>query len=144
MEYEIRSLIRIILTPGVVGTWNIEIDKSVSKNLFDEGQPLSWNAVPIEHLYGNFAEHKQHNHFEGYGDESRSREIRNALTGWSTSTKDIFQKNLTNAFAGLGSTIIMPAGDVFMFGGIDSDEAGNVYTQVNYANEGGVTIVKKS
>jgi hypothetical protein len=41
MEYEIRSLIKVILTPGVVGTWNIEIDETASKNLFKEGQALS-------------------------------------------------------------------------------------------------------
>jgi hypothetical protein len=31
----------VILTPGVVGTWNIEIDETASKNLFKEGQALS-------------------------------------------------------------------------------------------------------
>jgi hypothetical protein len=65
------------------------------------------------------------------------------LTGWSTSTKDIFQRSLANAFAGLGGTIIMPAVDMLLFAGMDSDEAGNVYAQVNYANEGGVQFLKK-
>jgi hypothetical protein len=142
MEYNIRSLIKVNLTPGAVGTWNIEIDKPMSKNLFKEGQPLSWDSVPKEELYGNFSNFELHHKFESLGTTSRNKKFQQALTGWSTSTKEIFQQNLSNAFAGLGGTIIMPAGDVFTFAGLDSDSAGNVYAQVNYANEGGVKVLK--
>jgi hypothetical protein len=111
IEYEIRSLIKVILTPGVVGTWNIEIDETASKTLFKEGQTLSWDAVPREQVYGNFTNFELHHTFKSWGNQAHNSRFKQALTGWSTSTKDIFQRSLANAFAGLGGTIILPAGD---------------------------------
>ena len=42
------------------------------------------------------------------------------------------ENSMTKLIDSLKSTIVLPAGDVFMFKGLDSNEAGNVTTIVNY------------
>ena len=56
---------------------------------------------------------------------------------------DLIQ-NLNSLVKELQSTIIMPAGDVFMFSGIDLDTTGNLYSHVSYANaaEGSERVVR--
>lgn len=38
----------------------------------------------------------------------------------------------------------MLAGDVFNFAGLDTNDYGNVYVQINLANNGGIKVFKES
>lgn len=51
--------------------------------------------------------------------------------GISKPTAD-FENNIGACLGELKSTIIMPAGDAFLFTGVDCDEVGNVYSHVTY------------
>jgi hypothetical protein len=130
------------MNPGAVGTWNVDVDEPASKNLHKNGIALNWTKGEVySDTYGNFQELKN---FHGYTFDVDSKMIRGALTGWGTSTKDIIGDKVRDAFKGLTTTVIMPAGDVFTFAGLDTDESGNVYTQVNFANDGGFKVVNGS
>jgi hypothetical protein len=41
--------------------------------------------------------------------------------------------NLETILKSLKTTVIMPAGEAFMFTGVDTDVAGNLYSHVTYA-----------
>jgi hypothetical protein len=75
-----------------------------------------------------------------YTFDLKSDLIKGALTGWITSIKDVVAEKVKSAFGSLTTTVIMPAGDVFTFAGLDTDEAGNLYAQVNFANDGGFEV----
>ena len=137
-----RSLVRVTMNPGAVGKWNVDIDETASHNLTKKDTPLTWTPGSVESKeYGNFSELKN---FFGYTFDLKSDLIKGALTGWGTSTKDVVAEKVKSAFNDLTTTVIMPAGDVFTFAGLDTDEAGNLYAQVNFANDGGFEVVKGS
>ncbi|KAF3207193.1 hypothetical protein TWF191_001118, partial [Orbilia oligospora] len=50
-------------------------------------------------------------------------------------------KNKLNNLVALSTTVMMPAG--VTFAGLDMDDNGSLYSQVNYSNEGGVEIIKR-
>ena len=128
------------MNSGAVGTWNVDVDQGSSKNLFKKDTPLTWTTGSVESGdYGNFQELKN---FHSYTFSPDSEMIKGALAGWGTSPKDIIGDEVQDAFKGLTTTIIMPAGDVFTFAGLDTDDTGNVYAQVNFANDGGYEVVK--
>jgi len=130
------------MNPGAVGKWNVDIDETASHNLTKKDTPLTWTPGSVESKeYGNFSELKN---FFGYTFDLKSDLIKGALTGWGTSTKDVVAEKVKSAFNDLTTTVIMPAGDVFTFAGLDTDEAGNLYAQVNFANDGGFEVVKGS
>jgi 20S proteasome alpha/beta subunit len=52
--------------------------------------------------------------------------------GASDALKSI-AKNLESILQSLKSTVIMPAGEAFMFTGIDTDANGTLYSHVTYA-----------
>jgi hypothetical protein len=62
--------------------------------------------------------------------------------GWQTYPSKKVRDSLKGITDGIGECIIMPAGDVFTFAGLDSDDAGAVYAQCNYANASGHEITK--
>ena len=65
-----------------------------------------------------------------------------AMTRPGEPTGEIMRNGLTAAFSDMGTRIIMPAGEVFTFAGLDTDDQGNLYAQVRYANavESGVSL----
>ncbi|KAK3370405.1 hypothetical protein B0H63DRAFT_564577 [Podospora didyma] len=136
-----KSLVRVVMTSGVVGTWNIDISHPDSKNLVKKDEVVAWTKGTDENKndYGNFHQLKN---FYGYTYNGDMTIISRAVAGWGASAKDIIGDEVKDAFQGLTTTIIMPAGDVFTFSGLDTDEAGNVYAQANFANDGGFEVVK--
>ncbi|KAI5808272.1 hypothetical protein DFH27DRAFT_650781 [Peziza echinospora] len=135
-----KSLIRVVMKAGAVGKWVVDVDEGASKNPLKKNTTLIWTKGSADSGdYGNFQELKN---FHSYTFEPDSEMVKAALIGWSKSEKDIIGDKVLEAFNGLTTTIIMPAGDVFTFAGLDSDDTGNVYTQVNFANDGGFEIVK--
>ncbi|KAF3931448.1 hypothetical protein ABW19_dt0203236 [Dactylella cylindrospora] len=142
LECEIRSFVRIVINPGAVGTWDIVIDKAASKNLMIPGETLGWNTVPRSNIYGNFSSFELHHTFKKFGSTERNHKFQDTIVGWKNNTSASIYNMLTNII-GLNTTVIMPAGEVFTFAGLDTDSQGNLYAQVNYSNEGGVTINKR-
>ncbi|KAL6705342.1 hypothetical protein ACN47E_007152 [Coniothyrium glycines] len=135
-----RSLVRVVMHSGVVGTWNVDVDEGNSKNLFKKDNSFDWTSGSTDTGdYGNF---REMTNFNGYTFNLGSKILQEALTGWAMPTKDIIGDKVHDAFKGLTTTIIMPAGDVFTFAGLDSDKSGNVYTQINFANDGGFEVTK--
>jgi hypothetical protein len=65
-----------------------------------------------------------------------------ALTGCATPTKDIIGDEVREAFKALTTTTIMPGGDMFTFAGLGTEDSGNVYAQINFANNGGYEVTK--
>jgi hypothetical protein len=43
-----------------------------------------------------------------------------------------FEENVTKSLGELKQTILMPAGEAFLFTGIDCDEKGNLYSHITY------------
>jgi hypothetical protein len=135
-----KSLVKVVMNPGAVGKWNVDVDQANSKNLFKNGTALTWETGSLDSTeYGNFQMLKN---FSGYTYDYRDKFFETALTGWATPTKNIIGDEVREAFKALTTTIIMPAGDVFTFAGLDTDDKGNVYAQVNFANDGGYEVTK--
>ena len=150
MSLRTKSLVRVVMNAGEVGKWNVDIDQDTSINLSKKDAELTWTQGSVESGdYGSFQELQNFCDFdiwyfagEGLSNFTPDNNmVREALLGWGSS-KDIIGDKVLEAFRGLTTTIIMPAGDVFTFAGLDTDDAGNVYTQINFANDGGIKIVK--
>lgn len=65
------------------------------------------------------------------------RQLQDAMTRVSVSTSGVLKSvsdNLQNVLKSLKTTVIMPAGEAFMFTGVDTDSSGNLYSHVSYAN----------
>jgi hypothetical protein len=64
------------------------------------------------------------------------------MKGWKTSTSQTIRDSMDATKEGLGDCVIMPAGDVFCFAGLDTDEKGTVYAQCDSTNEAGHDMAK--
>ena len=47
---------------------------------------------------------------------------------------NLIDENVKHLADNLGATVVMPAGDVYMFSGLDSDDEGRLYARVTYRN----------
>ncbi|KAI0402759.1 hypothetical protein F4802DRAFT_599720 [Xylaria palmicola] len=150
-EMTIRSLIRIRIHSGAAGKWDIDVDKAASRNLFEAGQPLAWTELTPEQYrekrdsaaeYGNFSSFEKHHSYERFGRSEVDKEFREAIRGWETKTASIVRESLQTFGDGLSFCVVMPAGDVFTFAGLDTDAQGRLYAQVDYSKEGGVEVRK--
>jgi hypothetical protein len=54
---------------------------------------------------------------------------------------DKLTKNMDASLADLSTKIIMPAGDVFMFDGLNTDANNNVYSGVKYSSLSGGEVI---
>lgn len=56
---------------------------------------------------------------------------------------DRIDDKLQNIFSGLKTTVILPAGNVFTFKGINTDNDGNLHTSINYRTVSKAEVVKQ-
>lgn len=140
-----QTLVRIDLKPGAVGKWTIQVDKNASQNLFKDGDTLQWSEMADSnmHEYGNFDHFEKHHMHKVFGKEDADNRFRDNIKGWGTDTARTVSNGVASAFKDMGTQIIMPAGKVFTFAGMDTDENGHMYVQVAYANDGGFEVEKK-
>jgi hypothetical protein len=101
-------------------------------------------ALHANLTYGNFINFETHHTFKAHGKAYRNDKSKSSIKGWSTRTARRVKDAIDGAFASLGTTIMMPAGEVFTFAGLDTDDRGNLNVQVDYANEVGVAVIKKT
>ncbi|KAK0725279.1 hypothetical protein B0H67DRAFT_550884 [Lasiosphaeris hirsuta] len=135
-----KSLVRVVMNSDVVGTWGVDVTEEGSKNLLKKNTSVTWTTGSVDSTeYGNFQQLKN---FPNYSFTPDSEIIKGALAGWGTSAKDIIGDEVVKAFQGLTKTVIMPAGDVFAFAGLDTGDLGHLYAQVNFVNDGGFELVK--
>jgi hypothetical protein len=84
----------------------------------------------------------KHHTFKTFGNREEDQNFVNSMKGWQTYPSKKVRDSLMGVTDGIGECIIMPAGDVFTFTGLDSDDAGAVSAQCNYANASGHEITK--
>ncbi|KAJ5726253.1 uncharacterized protein N7483_007610 [Penicillium malachiteum] len=142
VQSEMRSLIRVVVHPGSVGQFDVSVDENASKNLLHPGKGVTWTNFDGQE-YGNFSKFETHHTFTDFGKKDLNARFEHSLTGWGDTTASTVQERLRGLFNGPGTTIIMPAGDVFSYAGLEVDDQGNLYAQINYANEGKVQVNKK-
>ncbi|KAF4443035.1 hypothetical protein FACUT_1588 [Fusarium acutatum] len=147
----IRSLIRIAIHSGAAGKWEIDVDETMSKNLFKAGQPFSWQYLDPEQYnaktnstasdtYVNFCSFERHLSYEKYGSGQIDNEFVDGLKGWSVPTADVIRQSMKKLADALAFCVVMLAGDLFTCTGLDLDEAGQPYAQVDCSNEGGIEV----
>ncbi|KAF8244094.1 hypothetical protein K440DRAFT_489096, partial [Wilcoxina mikolae CBS 423.85] len=73
-----------------------------------------------------------HNTFKALGNVFELMNFGKSAGSWCKFSTEALNKSLNKIMDDLKTTIIMPAGNVFEFSGIDVDEAGHVYTRINY------------
>ncbi|TGJ63802.1 hypothetical protein EYR41_011693 [Orbilia oligospora] len=142
ITFQDTLILRVVIVPGEVGIWNIVIDKGASKNLTVPGQPLDWNAVSKDETYDSWVDFEPHQSFKRCENREQNSRFRDIIVGWEHKTLNTIHNKLNNLVA-LSTTVIMPTREVFTFAGLDTDVNGNLYSQVNYSNEGGVEIIKR-
>ena len=152
LELTVRSLIRIKIHAGANGQWDIDVDEAASKNLFKEGEDLKFDATNYQGLpsfdnipdngYGNYYELTKHNTYKSFGTKDADEHFKDSMKGWKSEPAKKIRQSIKGITEGLGESVIMPAGDVFTFAGLDTDAQGTVYAQCNYANESGHIITK--
>ncbi|ORX91991.1 hypothetical protein K493DRAFT_409035 [Basidiobolus meristosporus CBS 931.73] len=143
MDCRVQSLVVVEINSATAGKWSIAIDREASKNLFKEGQTLEWcDSQQRNDAYGNFDHFENHHTYKVFAKEGSDKAFRDSVQGWKTDTASMVARLLGTAFAESGSTVIMPAGNVFTFAGLDTDHEGHLYCQVNYANVGKVEVAK--
>ena len=139
-----RSLVAVEIVPSSAGKWAISVNRDASKNLFKPNEQLQWQNMDgaDRYTYGNFDKFETHHTYKWFGQPDANEGFRKSIRGWGTSTLPTIENGLKVAFKDMGTKVIMPAGEVSMFAGLDSDSDGNIYAQVSYANDGGVKIVQ--
>jgi hypothetical protein len=153
IELTVRSFIRINLHAGRYGQWEIDVDETASKNLFKADEKLQFQSVAdyrnlksFDDLsdgdYGNFYQFEKHNTYDTFGRKDADVHFTESMKGWKTNSSQKIRESLEGVTEGLGGCVIMPAGDVFSFAGLDTDEKGNVYAQCDYRNETGHEVTK--
>lgn len=136
-----RSLARVEIFSGSAGKWSIRLDEARSKNLLKDGEAPDWVHLDVQNedfVNSVQSEDQIPPNGEIYH-RDRLRFLR-SITYWKRNTAATLQNGLTSGFKELGTKIIMPAGNVFMFAGLGTDSKGNLYAQVSYSNEGGVKV----
>lgn len=139
VECQMRSLIRVEISSSSVGKWSIRIDNAKSRNFHEDPTTASWVNDSTE-AFRNYCISNTY-HAPGYKEVSMSdHNFLNAIKGIYIETRENLQNGLASAFQEIGTKVIMPAGNVFMFSGLDTDSFGNIYSRVSYSNDGGVKV----
>ncbi|CAG7561990.1 unnamed protein product [Fusarium equiseti] len=151
VEVTIKSLVRVAIYSGAAGKWDIDVNEAMSKNLFKADETLNWEYLDPEKYkarnnstgsdsYGNFCSFERHHSYEAHGSSRIDKEFLDGLKGWSVPTASVMRQSIKKLADGLAFCVVMPAGDVFSFAGLDIDESGQLYAQVDYSNEGGIQL----
>lgn len=137
MDCRVQSFVRVHLSAGAVAKWNSFVDLTASKNLFKQGQQLNWQQLNnvADDAHDSWDRFETRHTYKMSGNPDSNKGFRQSIRGWGTDTAVTIEKGLKPAFGDLGTKAIIPADDVFMFAGINTDSEGNVYAQVSYANE---------
>jgi hypothetical protein len=149
MKYRIR----LVLQAGSGGVWSVVTDPVLTKlpQFGADGNIIALRQGPTGD-YGTFLTGEKRNTFWqifGSNDELErtmlsgtfgrtklwcrkpTNQTKLVQFGASKAIQDV-SEGLTNLLKSLQTTVIMPAGDAFMFTGIDTDKDGNLYSHVTY------------
>ncbi|KAK3996637.1 hypothetical protein QBC44DRAFT_355361 [Cladorrhinum sp. PSN332] len=154
LELTVHSLVRVKINSGQAGKWDIDVDRSASRNLFNSQEALTWTDLDgnpdgyqskrfaTESEYGNWSYFERHHSYTSFGNSEVDKQFRKAMYGWTTATSEVVRETMKKLANGLGFAVVMPAGDVFTFAGLDVDGEGRLFAQANYSHEGGVEVRK--
>lgn len=92
---------------------------------------LTWNIRDADE-WGTFIFLSNHNTFTWAGQPAEMDKFKNAAFAANGKDFRTVDDKLQNIFNGLKTTVILPAGNVFAFKGINTDRDGNLCTSVNY------------
>ena len=59
--------------------------------------------------------------------------IGSIVGGLANTEVKVLADNISNGLDGISTKIIMPAGDVFLFDGLNTDDKGNLYSGITYS-----------
>ena len=147
MDCRLNSLVKVDIAPASAGTWAVTIDKANSQNLYDKSAEIPAFGDMNDgnkDSWGNWQRFELHHMDKWFSKAESDARFSGAIKRWGEPSGEIMRNGLATAFSDMGTRIIMPAGEVFTFAGLDTDEQGNLYAQVSYANaaESGVSVVK--
>ena len=137
---------------GQAGAWDVQLsaEETVQPKLKNNNE-LDFERVqqePTSNQYGTFVQvvkgTVQGLLEDAFGLDKISEEL---ATDDVKSGKGVVDEVLkkVSAFADtFKTTILLPAGDVFEFVGLDTDQFGNLYSNINYATPQGGSVVKKA
>ena len=123
---------------------SFSVENSRSEHLQDNGQPQAYDYAPPgnESKKPGIWRHTELFNWAKAFEGAFSTEKSNLGTigeDLARSGVDRFKDTLGDLTKSLGTTVILPAGDVFMFKGMSADSDHNVFTTISYdtATEGG-------
>ncbi|KAI1169837.1 hypothetical protein F4777DRAFT_595907 [Nemania sp. FL0916] len=143
------------LLPGAGGTFIVEADPSRTTFPQDanaispvvetvgEGTGDSWSRDIHGHQYGTYIYLQNHNTFENFGQQGEMDKFKKAAFAANGRDFSNIDDKLQNIFSGLKTTVILPAGNVFTFKGINTDKDGNLHTSVNYRSVSKAQVITK-
>lgn len=149
-----RFRIGYTLSPGQGGVWNIEQDSNRTtfpgpdvhvqtlgpyENDWVPDEWRNWGQDPSEDGCRMFLEN--HHTFKVFGQTEEMRKFENAANNWYDFHDDGIQAGMDSILGELKNAVIMPAGQVVTFAGLDCDDQGHIYSHVDYMTSNAVERV---
>jgi hypothetical protein len=136
------------LVAGDAGAWSVSLEDSSVQPHYKTSTELDWTRVedePSSSTYGTFlhiVKSEVQSGIEGiFNLDSISQDMASAQLSAGKTVVDEMLKTLSSITDTFKTTIILPAGDAFMFKDLDTDKFGNLYSNVTYATpQGGKAI----
>ncbi len=144
------------LSPGQGGIWSIEQDtarttfpgpdvnvnqvlgpyrNSVAAELKEPWEWSNWNGDGCQMWIEN------HHTFMVFGQKEEMRKFEGGAKAWYDYHDDELQEGIDDILGSLKGAVIMPAGNVLTFSGLDCDEQGHVYSHIDYMTSSDLEVI---
>jgi len=104
-----------------------------------EGEPAewrNWNRDGCQMWIEN------HHTFMVFGKKEEMAKFEGGAKAWYDYHDDELQAGIDNILGSLKGAVIMPAGNVLTFAGLDCDDQGHVYSHIDYMTLSDVKLIK--
>lgn len=110
-----------------------------------DSPPWSWAVDNEQHKKGSRILTMTHNTFQWAGQDGETEKFKETVRQWNQERSRSLQETINNLLSTMRSTVIMPAGNVLAFKGLDCDpEAGrHIYTHADYMTNNELSRVGK-